>query len=77
MKEDNDTEESNITKPFCQNVNLTENEMFAYRYVLVLVQYIIPVLIISFVYIQVRECSPKTTPLCFFPFSVIKIFLAL
>lgn len=43
----------NITKPFCQNVNLSDAEMLAYRYTLVLVQYIIPVCVISFVYIQV------------------------
>lgn len=43
----------NITKPFCQNVNLSEAEMLIYRYTLVLVQYIIPVCVISFVYIQV------------------------
>jgi hypothetical protein len=48
--EDNST---NTTKPFCQNVNLSEMEMLIYRYMLVLVQYIIPVCVISFVYIQV------------------------
>lgn len=58
MTEDNDTEAVNITKPFCQNVNLSESEMFVYRYVLVLVQYIIPVIIISFVYIQVIILNP-------------------
>lgn len=47
----------NITKPFCQNVNLNEAEMLAYRYTLVLVQYIIPVCVISFVYIQVWRMS--------------------
>lgn len=47
----------NITKPFCQNVNLNEAQMLAYRYTLVLVQYIIPVCVISFVYIQVWRMS--------------------
>ncbi|CRK91705.1 CLUMA_CG005351, isoform A [Clunio marinus] len=42
----------NITKPFCQIVNLNDAEMLVYRYTLVLVQYIIPVCVISFVYIQ-------------------------
>lgn len=46
-------EDTNITKPFCSNVNLSESQMLVYRYSLVLVQYIIPVFVISFVYIQV------------------------
>jgi hypothetical protein len=59
--EDNDTnittayQAPNITKPFCDNVNLSERQMLIYRYTLVLVQYIIPVFVISFVYIQVHE----------------------
>ncbi|KAL7019195.1 hypothetical protein ACKWTF_011042 [Chironomus riparius] len=52
IRENNTIEATNITKPFCQNVNLSEIEMLAYKYVLVLVQYIIPVCVISFVYIQ-------------------------
>lgn len=43
----------NITKPFCINKNMKDVEMLIYRYTLVLVQYIIPVFVISFVYIQV------------------------
>lgn len=53
---DNNTlEDANITKPFCNNVNLSDRQMLIYRYSLVLVQYIIPVLVISFVYIQVSS----------------------
>ncbi|XP_063708779.1 RYamide receptor-like [Culicoides brevitarsis] len=49
-------------KPFCQNVNLSEQQMLIYRYTLVFVQYIIPVCVISFVYIQmaVRLWGSKT-----------------
>lgn len=57
IKGDNNTNMTvdvpNITKQFCQNVNLSDREMLIYRYTLVLVQYIIPVCVISFVYIQV------------------------
>jgi hypothetical protein len=53
--EDNSTNGTvNVTKPFCHNVNLNEEEMLIYRYTLVIVQYIIPVCVISFVYIQVN-----------------------
>jgi hypothetical protein len=47
-------EDPNITKPFCDNVKLNESELLVYRYTLVFVQYIIPVFVISFVYIQVN-----------------------
>uniref|UniRef100_A0A336K8Z1 CSON001557 protein n=1 Tax=Culicoides sonorensis TaxID=179676 RepID=A0A336K8Z1_CULSO len=52
----------NISKPFCQNVNLSEDQMLVYRYILVFVQYLIPVCVISFVYIQmaVRLWGSKT-----------------
>ncbi|XP_055596964.1 substance-P receptor-like [Uranotaenia lowii] len=42
----------NITKPFCQVVNFEQSEMLLYRYILTLVQYFIPLCVISFVYIQ-------------------------
>jgi hypothetical protein len=47
------TQFPNITKPFCRNINLSETSMLIYRFTLVFVQYIIPVCVISFVYIQV------------------------
>ncbi|KDR12839.1 Tachykinin-like peptides receptor 99D, partial [Zootermopsis nevadensis] len=37
-------------KPFCQNVHMSEVAMLSYRIVLVLVQYLTPLCIISFVY---------------------------
>jgi len=37
-------------KPFCQNVNMSEVAMLSYRIVMVLVQYLTPLCIISFVY---------------------------
>ncbi|XP_058833579.1 RYamide receptor-like isoform X2 [Topomyia yanbarensis] len=42
----------NTTKPFCQVVNFEESEMLLYRYILTLVQYFVPLFVISFVYIQ-------------------------
>ncbi|XP_021707016.1 substance-K receptor [Aedes aegypti] len=42
----------NMTKPFCQVVNFEESEMLLYRYILTLVQYFVPLCVISFVYIQ-------------------------
>lgn len=62
----------NITKPFCQNVNLTDDEMLVYRYSLVLVQYIIPVCVISFVYIQVNVFSWC----CFYIFYIIQVIIS-
>lgn len=50
IRRDNVT--ANFTRPFCEYSNLTKNEIQAYRYYLVVVQYIIPFCIISFVYIQ-------------------------
>ncbi|GAB0091732.1 prolactin-releasing peptide receptor [Sergentomyia squamirostris] len=51
-----------LTKPFCNNENLTDDQMKIYRYILVLVQYLIPFCVISFVYIQmaVRLWGSKT-----------------
>ncbi|XP_035894045.1 RYamide receptor [Anopheles stephensi] len=43
---------TNITVPFCKVVNFEDGEILLYRYVLVLVQYFIPLFVISFVYIQ-------------------------
>lgn len=43
---------TNSTKPFCMVVNLTDTEILIYRYILVVVQYLLPCSIISFVYIQ-------------------------
>ncbi|XP_067647446.1 RYamide receptor-like [Eurosta solidaginis] len=42
----------NVTRPFCMNINLTDEQLKAYRYTLVVVQYCVPFLVISFVYIQ-------------------------
>ncbi|TMW48066.1 hypothetical protein DOY81_006857 [Sarcophaga bullata] len=42
----------NVTRPFCANVNLSDDQLQTYRYVLVIVQYLIPFVVISFVYIQ-------------------------
>lgn len=43
---------TNVTVPFCKVVNFEHAEIQLYRYVLVLVQYFIPLFVISFVYIQ-------------------------
>ncbi|CAO1440286.1 unnamed protein product, partial [Diamesa serratosioi] len=43
---------TNIPKAFCQNVNMSYITMLYYRYILVLVQYIIPFCIISYIYFQ-------------------------
>ncbi|XP_053661374.1 neuromedin-K receptor-like [Anopheles marshallii] len=43
---------TNITVPFCKVVNFEHGEILLYRYILVLVQYFIPLFVISFVYIQ-------------------------
>ncbi|XP_058130512.1 RYamide receptor-like [Anopheles ziemanni] len=43
---------TNVTVPFCKVVNFEMAEILLYRYVLVLVQYFIPLFVISFVYIQ-------------------------
>uniref|UniRef100_UPI0022EC438F neuromedin-K receptor-like n=2 Tax=Anopheles cruzii TaxID=68878 RepID=UPI0022EC438F len=43
---------TNVTVPFCKVVNFEQAEIQLYRYVLVLVQYFIPLFVISFVYIQ-------------------------
>lgn len=42
----------NVTRPFCTNVNLSENQLQTYRYTLVFAQYLVPFCVISFVYIQ-------------------------
>lgn len=53
------TQFPNITKPFCRNLNLSDTSLLIYRFTLVFVQYIIPVGVISFVYIQVSliDCN--------------------
>ncbi|XP_039449563.1 RYamide receptor [Culex pipiens pallens] len=51
LGENNDTY-VNVTKPFCQVVNFEQSEMLFYRYILTLVQYFVPLCVISFVYIQ-------------------------
>uniref|UniRef100_A0A182R587 G-protein coupled receptors family 1 profile domain-containing protein n=1 Tax=Anopheles funestus TaxID=62324 RepID=A0A182R587_ANOFN len=43
---------TNVTVPFCKVVNFEHGEIQLYRYILVLVQYFIPLFVISFVYIQ-------------------------
>ncbi|XP_037933760.1 neuromedin-K receptor-like [Teleopsis dalmanni] len=42
----------NMTRPFCLNKNLSEEQLQTYRYSLVFVQYLVPFCVISFVYIQ-------------------------
>ncbi|KAH8407836.1 hypothetical protein KR215_005789 [Drosophila sulfurigaster] len=42
----------NLTRPFCMNKNLTDEQLKVYRYALVFVQYLVPFCVISFVYIQ-------------------------
>jgi leucokinin receptor len=39
-------------KPFCYNVNLSEDEMLSYRVVLLVLQYLTPLCVISCVYIR-------------------------
>ncbi|CAO1437875.1 unnamed protein product [Diamesa tonsa] len=53
---------SNIPKAFCQNVNMSYSVMLLYRYTLVLVQYLIPYCIISYIYFQmsIRLWGSKT-----------------
>lgn len=50
IRKDNVT--SNFSRPFCENINLSKEQIQSYRYYLVIVQYVIPFCIISFVYIQ-------------------------
>lgn len=45
-------EDYNVTRPFCMNKNLSDEQLKAYRYALVFVQYLVPFCVISFVYIQ-------------------------
>lgn len=47
-----DKEILNITRPFCDNVNLSEDQLASYRYSIVFVQYVVPCCVISYVYIQ-------------------------
>ncbi|XP_044727495.1 RYamide receptor-like [Chrysoperla carnea] len=42
-----------VAVPFCNNVNLNEDEMKLYRNILVVLQYVIPFSIISFAYIRI------------------------
>jgi leucokinin receptor len=86
--EDNSTHSSqpmNMTKPFCQIVNLDEEQLLIYRYTLVIVQYIIPVCVISFVYIQVNlmnemnedYCEPRAITIDFSLFLHVKMAVKL
>ncbi|XP_030372116.1 RYamide receptor [Scaptodrosophila lebanonensis] len=43
---------TNVTRPFCMNKNLSDDQLKTYRYSLVFVQYLVPFCVISFVYIQ-------------------------
>jgi leucokinin receptor len=45
-------DESGLTKPFCYNVNLSDDAMLSYRVVLLVLQYLIPLCVISCVYIR-------------------------
>jgi len=40
------------TKPFCYNVNMSEEAMLSYRFVLFFVQYFTPLCVISCVYVR-------------------------
>ncbi|XP_055841687.1 neuropeptide Y receptor type 2 [Episyrphus balteatus] len=42
----------NVSREFCSNINLTDDQLQSYRYSLVFVQYLVPFCVISFVYIQ-------------------------
>ncbi|CAD7006400.1 unnamed protein product [Ceratitis capitata] len=42
----------NVTRPFCLNKNLSEEQLQSYRYTLVFMQYFVPFCVISFVYIR-------------------------
>jgi leucokinin receptor len=39
-------------KPFCDNEKMSMQEMLIFRYILCFVQYVVPLSVISFVYIQ-------------------------
>lgn len=41
-----------MTRPFCDNVNLSDEQLASYRYSIVFVQYVVPFCVISYVYIQ-------------------------
>nr|XP_036671795.1 RYamide receptor [Drosophila suzukii]XP_036671796.1 RYamide receptor [Drosophila suzukii] len=50
FRENNET--FNVTRPFCTNKNLSDDQLQSFRYSLVFVQYLVPFCVISFVYIQ-------------------------
>ncbi|KAH8247976.1 hypothetical protein KR032_003987 [Drosophila birchii] len=50
FRENNET--YNVTRPFCMNKNLSDDQLKTFRYTLVFVQYLVPFCVISFVYIQ-------------------------
>ncbi|KAH8351555.1 hypothetical protein KR059_007719 [Drosophila kikkawai] len=50
FRENNET--FNMTRPFCMNKNLSDDQLQTFRYTLVFVQYLVPFCVISFVYIQ-------------------------
>ncbi|EDX09320.1 RYamide receptor isoform X2 [Drosophila simulans] len=50
FRENNET--YNVTRPFCMNKNLSDDQLQSFRYTLVFVQYLVPFCVISFVYIQ-------------------------
>ncbi|KAH8378756.1 hypothetical protein KR009_001230, partial [Drosophila setifemur] len=50
FRENNET--FNMTRPFCMNKNLSDDQLQTFRYSLVFVQYLVPFCVISFVYIQ-------------------------
>ncbi|XP_016964878.1 RYamide receptor [Drosophila biarmipes] len=50
FRENNET--FNVTRPFCTNKNLSDDQLQSFRYTLVFVQYLVPFCVISFVYIQ-------------------------
>ncbi|XP_016982927.1 RYamide receptor isoform X2 [Drosophila rhopaloa] len=50
FRENNET--FNVTRPFCMNKNLSDDQLQSFRYTLVFVQYLVPFCVISFVYIQ-------------------------
>ncbi|XP_017139409.1 RYamide receptor [Drosophila miranda] len=50
FRENNET--FNVTRNFCMNKNLSDDQLQTFRYSLVFVQYLVPFCVISFVYIQ-------------------------
>ncbi|GIY42361.1 substance-P receptor [Caerostris darwini] len=57
-----DPDTGDLTKPFCHNVGITGNLWKAYNYTLVCIQYIVPLCLISMVYMNIG-IKLKDTPI--------------